>query len=72
MRDFEKIRKIRIPWDVPIPDWELEYEQKERKLVFYNEEEEQRTKAMIEFCTNYEAELFKTFYKWFRKERKVE
>ena len=41
------------------------------EMKFTNKAEYDETKAMIEFCTNYEPELFKTFYKWFKKERKV-
>lgn len=36
------------------------------KIEFQTQEEYERTKAMIEFCMNYEAELFQQFYKWFK------
>ena len=49
------------PWEIPEPKWHMD---------FQSDEDCERTKAMIEFCTNYEPELFKTFYKWFKKERK--
>lgn len=58
-------------WDAPLPDWRV-VRLDEHKLVFGSAEELEQTKAMIEFCTNYEPELFQTFYKWFRKERKVD
>lgn len=40
------------------------------RIDFIDEESYRTAKAMIEFCTNYESELFEMFYKWFKKGRK--
>lgn len=62
--DFGKFKLGK--WDFPA--WE-DFHKATYIMDFSNAEEYERTKAMIEFCTNYEPELFQTFYKWFRKEK---
>lgn len=63
------LERIRIPEELHLGEWKLEYEEP-YKIEFNTEEDYNRTKAMIDFCTNYEPELFQQFYKWFKTERK--
>lgn len=42
------------------------------KIECENEEDFDRKRAMIEFCTKYENESFELFYKWFKKKDREE
>lgn len=69
---FQKLEYDRLKLKPYKPYLECEWVLDEPcEMKFANKAEYDETKAMIEFCTNYEPELFQTFYKWFRKERKV-
>ena len=75
-RGFEKFFKdADVKYDgpqyIPTPDWIIDW-RNAYKLEFTSEEEFERTKAMIEFCTKYENESFELFYKWFKKKDREE
>lgn len=68
MKGIEEARKalekVRIPEELYFGgEWKYA---EPYNIEFQTQEEYERTKAMIEFCTNYEPELFQQFYKWFK------
>ena len=64
---YKALEKVRIPEELYLGKWMLD---EPYKIEFQTQEEYERTKAMIDFCTNYEPELFQQFYKWFKNKGK--